>query len=252
MSSNVTANYSHDYVTSDSRIGNNEKRTLWVVFLTFITMIVEIAFGHWTGSMALLADGWHMGSHVGALGISVIAYRLAKSSKMNSKFTFGAGKFIPLGGYTSAIMLGMVALLMCVESLNRFVSPQSIDFSTAIFVSVVGLVVNVASALLLWDSHDHQHDEHTAKDHVHDHNHKSALVHVIADALTSVMAIVALLLGKHFGWVWADPLIGVAGGVVILRWAYTLVRKTSWELLDGRSKLFSEDDIRNLFANDDG
>jgi cation diffusion facilitator family transporter len=242
--------HNHDYVIHDSKIGKNEKRTIFVVILTFITMIVEVAFGYLTGSMALLADGWHMGSHVGALGISVIAYRLAKSRRMNSKFSFGAGKFIPLGGYTSAMMLGAVALLMGIESLQRFMNPQVISFNTAILVSVVGLVINILSALLLWDSHDHGHHENAHKDHVHDHNHRSALIHVIADAFTSLLAIVALFLGKYFGWNWADPLMGIVGAIVILKWAHGLMKKTSWELLDGKSTLISERKIRDLFIED--
>ena len=245
--------HSHDYVIQDSKIEANEKKTLFVVLLTFITMIVEVYFGYVTGSMALLADGWHMASHVGALGISLIAYRLARSEKLNSKFSFGAGKFIPLGGYTSALMLGIVAIFMGVESVHRFLNPQKISFTVAIAVSVVGLVVNLVSALLLSDSHDHHHEHDHGHEggHVHDHNHKSALVHVIADAFTSVLAIVALLLGKYYGWYWADPVMGIVGAVVILKWAYGLCKATLWELLDGNSKLISLDAVKSIFKHDD-
>lgn len=245
--------HDHDYVIQDSKIGSNEKRTIFVVALTFITMIIEVSYGYVTGSMALLADGWHMASHVGALGISVIAYRLARSEKLNKKFTFGAGKFIPLGGYTSALMLGLVAIFMGVESFERFLNPTHINFSTAIGVAVMGLIVNLLSALLLWDSHEHHHshDHHNEHnhDHVHDHNHKSALIHVIADAFTSVLAIAALITGKYFGWNWADPLMGIVGSVVILKWAYGLCKATMWELLDGNSKLIKEDDVKDLFSD---
>ena len=249
--SHLSHSHDHDYVIQDSKIGSNEKKTIFVVALTFITMVVEVSYGYITGSMALLADGWHMASHVGALSISVIAYKLARSKRLNKKFTFGAGKFIPLGGYTSALMLGLVALFMGVESFERFFNPTNINFSTAIIVSIVGLIVNLLSALLLWDSHDHHHHDHDhSHDHVHDHNHKSALIHVIADAFTSVLAIVALLAGKYFGWYWADPMMGIVGSIVILKWAYGLCKATVWELLDGNSKLIKEDQIRTLFDDE--
>lgn len=252
--SHTNHRHSHDYVIQDSKIGANEKKTMFVVGLTFITMIFEVTYGYITGSMALLADGWHMASHVGALGISLVAYRLARSTKLNQKFSFGAGKLIPLGGYTSALMLGLVAIFMGVESIERFLNPTKIDFSVAIWVSIVGLVVNLLSALLLKDSHDHhghdEHHHHNHDDHVHDHNHQSALVHVIADAFTSVLAIVALVSGKYFGWNWADPIMGIIGSIVILKWAYGLCKATIWELLDGNSKLIKEDDIKNLFSED--
>ncbi len=254
--SHASHEHNHDYVIKDSKIGANEKKTMFVVGLTFVTMVVEVTYGYITGSMALLADGWHMASHVGALGISLIAYRLARSHKLNQKFSFGAGKLIPLGGYTSALMLGMVAIFMGVESIERFLNPTIIDFSVAIWVSVVGLIVNLLSALLLKDSHDHhhEHDDHhhhqNEGEHVHDHNHQSALVHVIADAFTSVLAIVALILGKYFGWYWADPIMGIVGSVVILKWAYGLCKGTVWELLDGNSKLIKKDEIKKLFAQD--
>ncbi|TNE97891.1 MAG: cation transporter [Deltaproteobacteria bacterium] len=252
--------HSHDYVTQDSKIGSNEKKTIFVVLLTFVTMVVEITYGYITGSMALLADGWHMASHVGALSISVMAYRLARSKNLNDKFSFGAGKIIPLGGYTSALMLGLVSLFMGIESFERFMNPTEINFQTAIGVSVVGLVVNVLSALLLWDSHDHHHGhehhhhdhEHDHDhDHVHDHNHQSALVHVIADALTSVLAIAALFLGKYLGWAWADPIMGVVGAVVILKWAYGLCKATIWELLDGNSKLIDRESLSKILTENE-
>lgn len=240
--------HTHDYILKDEKLTSNEKRTFFVVILTFVTMIVEIFFGYFTSSMALLADGWHMASHVGALGISLIVYRVSRSPKMAENFSFGSGKLIPLGGYTSALLLGVVAIFMAVESIERFLNPLNIEFETAIKVSIVGLVVNVLSALLLWNKHDHHHHEHEEHhdhehDHVHDHNHESALIHVIADALTSVFAIVALFLGKYFGWHQADPIMGVIGSIVILKWAYNLCRSTVWELLDGNSKIISKDKI---------
>lgn len=245
--------HEHDYVIKDNKLGSNEKKTMFVVMLTFVTMIFEISYGYITGSMALLADGWHMASHVGALGISVVVYRLARSKKLNAKFTFGAGKLIPLGGYTSALMLGLVAVFMGVESFERFLNPVKINFSTAIGVSIIGLFVNLLSAYLLWDTHEHEHehehdhhDDHD-HDHIHDHNHKSALVHVIADAFTSVLAIVALVTGKYYAWNWADPIIGIIGSIVILKWAYGLCRATVWELLDGNSKLIKNEELKKIF-----
>ena len=252
--SHTSHSHTHDYVLQDDKIGSNEKRTIFVVALTFITMVVEIFYGYKTGSMALLADGWHMASHVGALGISVIAYRLARSERLNSQFTFGAGKFIPLGGYTSALMLGLVAIFMGVESVQRFLNPEAINFTTAIGVSILGLVVNLASAVLLSGDHGHHHHDHSQESdhkHVHDHNHQSALVHVIADAFTSVLAIIALLLGKYYGWYWADPVMGVVGSFVILKWAYNLSKATVWELLDGNSLLIKSESIKSLFSEDE-
>ncbi|AGH94493.1 CDF family Co(II)/Ni(II) efflux transporter DmeF [Pseudobdellovibrio exovorus] len=252
----------HDYVVQDNQLGKNEKKTFLVVILTFITMVVEISYGYITGSMALLADGWHMASHVGALGISLVVYRLAQSQSLNKKLSFGAGKLIPLGGYTSALMLGLVAVFMAVESFERLLNPVAISFNTAVTVAVVGLVVNIMSVLLLMDSHSHHdhedHHQHEAHhegedhdhDHIHDHNHRSALLHVMADALTSILAIGALLVGRYFGWMWADPLIGILGSLVILKWAFGLAQDTVWELLDGNSKLIKGEEIRKLFAED--
>lgn len=149
---------------------------MFVVILTLVAMVIAIIFGYLTGSMAILADAWHMASHVFALGISVIVYKLARSEIINKKFSFGAGKFIPLGGYTSALLLAMVDIVMAIESCQRLASPVEIEYNTAILIAVFGPAVNLISAWLLWDSHEHHHHEDT-----HDHNHKSALIHVIAD-----------------------------------------------------------------------
>ncbi len=237
--------HDHNYLLRDDKIRKNERKTMLVVLLTFVTMIIEIFYGYVTGSMALLADGWHMASHVGALGISVVAYRLARSEKLSAKFSFGTGKFVPLGGYTSAIMLGLVAIFMIVESFERFLNPVSISYDSALAVAVVGFIVNLVSAFILWDSHDHHH----AGDHTHDHNLKSAFTHVLADALTSVAAIVALALGKAYGWTWADPLMGIVGSIVILKWGYNLCKATVWELLDGHSKSIRPERIRKIFED---
>lgn len=248
--SHQSHSHNHDYLLRDEKISSNEKKTFWVVVLTFFTMIVEIFYGYVTGSMALLADGWHMASHVGALGISLAAYRLARSESLSKKFSFGTGKFVPLGGYTSAIMLGLVAIFMAIESIERFLNPVAINFDIALGVSVIGLVVNLLSALILWDSHDHSHHHHDhGDDHVHDHNHKSAFIHVMADALTSFTAIFALLAGKYYGWNWADPIMGIAGSLLILKWAYNLCKATMWELLDGHSKSIGKEEFKDAFKD---
>lgn len=253
-------NHDHDYMAKDETIQSNEKKIFLVIVLTFVTMIFEIAFGYWTGSMALLADGWHMGSHVGALGISWLAYRLARSSKIKSYFTFGTGKFVPLAGYTSALLLAIVAFMMIVESIERLLSPTQISFDMAITVAVVGLIVNLLSALILnnsphhedEDEHEHEHGHEHTHEHTHDHNHQSAFMHVIADAFTSVLAITALLLGRYFGWNWADPVIGIVGAFVILKWGYGLCKETAWELLDGHAKGISKDKIIDLLESIEG
>ena len=245
--------HDHDYIAKDETIQSNEKKILWVIGLTLITMIAEIIFGHITGSMALLADGWHMGSHVGALGISWLAYRLARSSKMKENFSFGTGKFVPLAGYTSALLLGVVAILMVIESIERLMNPTQIDFMMAIFVAVIGLIVNLVSALILKDSHTHEdHEEDHDHHHTHDHNHESALMHVIADAFTSVLAITALLFGRYLGLNWADPIMGIVGAIVILKWGYGLCKNTAWELLDGHAKGVSTEKIKKLLETLEG
>ena len=262
---------SHNFLKDDAKIAKNAKRTFYVVVLTTIMMVVEIVSGYLTGSMALLADGWHMASHAGALSISLVAYRLAQSAQMNAKFSFGAGKFIPLGGYTSAIVLALIALLMAFESTLRFFSPQVIQFNEAIIVAILGLVVNVVSAFMLSgdhhdhghqahgddhhnhghqahgdDHHNHGHEQHHGHGHHHDHNLRSAYIHVIADALTSVFAIIALTVGMLFGAVWLDPMMGIVGSMVILKWAYNLCKETGWELLDGRSRTIPDDKIKKI------
>lgn len=227
----------HNYLLNDPVIHRNEKRTLIVVILTALMMVVEVVYGYWTGSMALLADGWHMASHAAALGISYLAYRLAKSQKLTRHFSFGAGKMIPLGGYTSALLLAVIAFLMLWESGQRFFSPQTILFNEAIIVAVVGLVVNIVSAWILHGGADHHHH--------HDHNLKGAYLHVIADAFTSVLAIVALVVGKFWNQLWVDSLMGIVGSMVILKWSYGLTKETSWELLDGHAKALDREGIKN-------
>ncbi|MGF1491645.1 MAG: CDF family Co(II)/Ni(II) efflux transporter DmeF [Microcoleaceae cyanobacterium] len=227
--------HSHDFSGGQSHA---EKNTWIVMSLTALTMVVEIVAGTIFGSMALLADGWHMATHVAAFGITIFAYQYARSHATDPKYTFGTGKVSVLGGFASAVALAVIAFLMALESIERFFQPQSIQFNEAIGVAILGLIVNLVSAWLLQDHHGHHdhHDHHSDREHHHlnqDQNLRAAYFHVLADALTSVFAIVALFAGKLLGWVWMDALMGVVGAGVITKWAYGLVRDTSSILLDG-------------------
>jgi cation diffusion facilitator family transporter len=220
--------HSHHFTVSDIE---NERKTLRVVLLTAGMMGLEIIAGWLTGSMALLADGWHMGTHAAALGITLFAYIFARRQADNPRFAFGTGKMSVLGGFSSAIVLLVVAILMMVESLQRFWNPMDIQFDEAILVAVVGLVVNIVSVYMLGD---HYHEHEGDHEHAHpDHNIRAAYLHVLADALTSLLAIIALVVGRFLGWTWLDALMGIVGGVVISRWALGLLRETSHVLLDG-------------------
>jgi len=220
----------HDFHQANKQ---GERNTRRVIILTLTTMALEIVTGYISGSMALLADGWHMGTHAVALGITLLAYRFARRHADNPLYSFGTGKVGVLGGFTSAVVLALIALLMAAESIKRLYAPVAIHFNEAIVVALIGLAVNLISAFLLQHHSHHDHD-HGAKPHTlpHDHNLKAAYLHVLADALTSVLAIVALFTGKALGWIWMDPLMGVVGAVIIARWAYCLLRDTSKILLD--------------------
>ena len=219
----------HDFGIKNA---HGEKRTQLVLILTAVVMVIEIIAGSYYGSMALLADGWHMATHVAAFMIALFTYRYARKHAKNPAFSFGTGKVSVLGGFASAVTLAVVAVMMLVESVARMFDPQAIHFNEAIVVAVLGLVVNLLSALLLKDDHHHHHHHGESHHHTHDHNLKAAYMHVLADALTSVLAIVALVAGKYFGWVFLDPLMGIVGAYIILRWAYLLVQETSPILLD--------------------
>jgi cation diffusion facilitator family transporter len=218
----------------------HERRTWMVVALTAATMVVEIAAGTWFNSMALLADGWHMATHAGAMGLSALAYRFARRHARNPRFTFGTGKVGDLAAYSSGIILAVAALLIAWESLMRLARPVPIAFDQAILVAILGLAVNIVSAAMLWSrhghghAHDHGHDEGHDHGHAHhmDHNIRAAFLHVVADALTSVLAIVALAAGRWFGAAWLDPVIGLVGAAVILHWSVGLMRDTGGILLD--------------------
>jgi cation diffusion facilitator family transporter len=239
--------WEHDHVFGQDLEKPGEKRTLIVVGVTAVMMVAEIIAGIAFGSMALLADGLHMASHALALGIAMMAYVFARRLAGDERLSFGTGKFNSLGGFTGALLLLVFAAAMAWESAHRLMAPTTIEFNEAIFVAVIGLVVNVVSAVVLLGGHDHHHGhEHAhAHDHDdhhddhghghhrhHDHNLRAAYLHVLADAMTSVLAIVALTAGKYFGAVWLDATMGIVGSGLILHWSYGLLRDTGKVLLD--------------------
>ncbi|OFZ67883.1 MAG: cation transporter [Betaproteobacteria bacterium RBG_16_56_24] len=254
----MTQSYAADDLKHSHRFdeGNPlaEKNTLRVAVLTAVMMLVEITGGWYYNSMALLADGWHMSSHTVALGLSVLAYASARKFAHDPRFSFGTWKIEVLGGYTSAIFLVMVAGLMVFQSIERLIAPSSIRYDQAIAIAVAGMLVNLVSAWLLKDGHhhhDHVHghdrDGHAHQGH-HDLNLRSAYLHVIADAATSVLAIIALIGGKFWGAGWLDPVMGLVGAVLVSVWAYGLLRDTSRVLLDAEMNVPVVADIREVIA----
>lgn len=228
--------WQHEHIFLGKDHERNERRTWFVIALTATMMIVEIVAGSIFGSMALLADGFHMATHAGALTITALAYYFSRRHAQDARFSFGTGKLGDLAGFASAITLAIIALIIGYESLVRLANPVSIKFDAAISVAVIGLIVNLVSAALLHSEghhhHDHHHDDHGhAHDH-RDHNLRSAYFHVLADALTSVLAIVALAVGWVYGWIFMDPLMGIVGALVIARWSWGLIRDTGAILLD--------------------
>jgi len=241
----------HEHVFLGDNHDRNERRTWLVIAITAAMMVVEITAGSIFGSMALVADGWHMSTHASAMLIAALAYRYARKHARNPRFTFGTGKLGDLAAFASAVVLALIALLIGWESLLRFSNPVAIDFTSAIAVAVVGLAVNLLCAWLLRDDHGHHghhghhHDHGHAHPHGHDHhehhsdhapardnNLRAAYLHVLADALTSVLAIVALVLGSLYGWNWMDPAMGIVGGLVIARWSWGLIRNAGGVLVD--------------------
>ncbi|MFJ7566229.1 CDF family Co(II)/Ni(II) efflux transporter DmeF [Herminiimonas sp. NPDC097707] len=240
----------HDHVFDR---GNpvGEKKTALALVLTTIMMIAEIISGYAYNSMALLADGWHMSSHTLALGLSVLAYVLARRYAHDSRFAFGTWKIEILGGYTSAILLILVAGLMLYQSIERLLHPSAVFYDQAIVIASIGLLINLACAYLLKDDHHHhhEHEHHHAHDtHHHDLNLRSAYMHVIADAATSVLAIIALFGGKLWGASWLDPLMGIVGSVLVSVWAYGLIRDSSRILLDAEMNAPVVMEIREVIA----
>ena len=221
-----------------------EKNTLQVVILTVVMTVIEIGAGWWYNSMALLADGWHMSSHAVALGLSLLAYVFARRLSHDQRFSFGTWKIEVLGSYTSALLLCVVVAIMLFESVARLIRPQSIQYDQAIIVAIVGLAVNLLSVWLLSGHHSHDHNHH----HHQDINLRSAYMHVLADAATSLLAIFALFGGKIYGAVWLDPAMGVVGAVLIAVWAVGLLRDSGKVLLDAENDAPVAERIRQDFA----
>ncbi|MCW2238643.1 CDF family Co(II)/Ni(II) efflux transporter DmeF [Azospirillum canadense] len=267
----------HDHAFGQEEASAAERRTLVVVALTAVTMVVEVAAGLWTGSMALLADGVHMASHVLALGIAAFAYMYARRHAHDPRFSFGTGKVNALGGFTGALLLAVVALGMGWESVARLITPGPIAYDEAILIAILGLIVNAASVLVLGghshghghghehghhghDHHDHDHHghshhahgRHSHGHHAHeDHNLRSAYLHVLADALTSVLAIAALLGAKYSGATWLDPVMGVVGAVLVANWSRGLIGSTSRVLLDHQASDSVREGIRAAIERGD-
>lgn len=234
MHSHSMDRWQHDHAFLGEHHGRNELKARLVIALTLAMMVAEVTAGLAFGSMALLADGLHMATHAGALALAAAAYAFARRHLHNPRFAFGTGKVGDLAAFTSAITLAIVAILIGWESFVRFGSPVRINFAEAIAVASVGLAVNLISAWLLHGGghdHHHHHDEN-GKHHHHDHNLRAAYFHVLADALTSVLAIAGLLAGSLYGWVWMDPAMGIVGAVVIGRWSWGLMRDSGAVLLD--------------------
>jgi len=230
----------HDHVFLGETHDRNARRTLWVVALTAAMMVGEIVAGLTFNSMALLADGLHMATHAGALAIAAAAYAFARRHAHNRRYTFGTGKVGDLAGFASALVLALFAIGIGAESVQRLFAPRIVAFGEATVVAAIGLIVNLVSAALLSGGgghhHGHDHDGHDHHDHGHHHHHdnnlRSAFAHVAADALTSVLAIVALVCGAWLGWTWLDPAMGIVGAGVIAVWAWSLLRATAGVLLD--------------------
>ena len=240
--------YRHEHHFNQHQPKAGEKRTWCVILLTTVTMAGEIISGLLFGSMALLADGLHMASHTTALTITALAYWYARKHAHDKRFSFGTGKVSSLAGFTSAILLAMFALIMVVESIDRFVNPVSIAFDEAIFVAVVGLIVNIVSVFILRvKKNSPENDGHA---HHQDHNLRAAYLHVLADALTSLLAIIALLAGKLVGLNWMDPLMGIVGAVMVTRWSIGLLNETSRILLDHQAPDLLVDKVKGLLEMD--
>jgi cation diffusion facilitator family transporter len=256
--------WKHDHVFNQDQQRAGETRTLLIVALTAVMMIVEISSGLIYGSMALLADGLHMGSHAVALSISFVAYVVSRRLASDRRFTFGVGKINSLAGFASAVMLLGFALAMAIESTGRLLNPIAIAFDQAIIVAIIGLAVNGFSAWVLASTphhhahshhHDHPHDlhphsHHADNQHGHDHNLRAAYLHVLADALTSLLAIFALVAGKYMAAPWLDPITGILGAALVTRWSYGLIRETGKVLLDHQADEHHLEVLRGAIEGD--
>jgi cation diffusion facilitator family transporter len=256
------SSYQHSHIFSITE-EKTEKRTFWVVLLTLGMMFVEIIAGWLYHSMALLADGWHMSTHALALTISLLAFIFARRHASDRSYTFGTWKLEVLGGFTSGIILGFVGLFMGYVSVVRIFQPLEIKYNEAILIAIIGLAVNLISMLLLNmknnNHHHHHHHEHGHDQGHHDHGHhhenenlnlKAAYIHVLADAMTSVFAIFALLGGKFMGWSWLDPMMGIAGAFLVIRWTYFLLKETGVILLDREVGNSVSEKIKKLIESD--
>ncbi len=246
MHSHNIEDWAHDHTFDQDQRRPGETRTLIVILITAIMMVVEVVAGILFGSMALLADGLHMASHAAALSIAFFAYVYARRNASNGAYSFGTGKVNALGGFAGATLLAVFASFMAIESLVRLFNPVDIAFNQAIAVAVLGLVVNGASVFIL-GGHDHSHSD----DHEHhDHNLRSAYLHVMADALTSFLAIFALLAAKYFGMTWMDPVMGIVGALLVARWSLGLLRTTARVLLDRQAPRQIRDQIQRAIEAD--
>ncbi|QNE31634.1 CDF family Co(II)/Ni(II) efflux transporter DmeF [Sphingomonas sp. NBWT7] len=259
MHHDARSEHAHHHVFLGDAHAANERRTRYVVGLTAAMMVVEIVAGWLTGSMALLADGFHMATHAGALGVAALAYGYARRHASDPRFTFGTGKVGELAGFASALVLALIALGIGAESVARLFETPTIAYAEALWIAVLGLAVNLVSAWLLGadhHGHSHAHDHHGHDQHAHGHAHRdnnlrSAYFHVLADALTSVLAIVALIAGRYLGWSWADAAMGVVGAVVIARWSWGLLRDTGRVLVDASANPGLEQEIREGIEDGD-
>ena len=257
MNNTNLSEWIHDHIFDEANEAA-EKSTRLVMWITASMMLIEITAGWWFNSMALLADGWHMSSHAVAIGLSAFAYAAARKYANDSRFAFGTWKIEVLAGFTSAIFLLGVAAMMVIGSIERLLSPEIIHYQEAIIVGVLGLIVNIVCAWLLGHAHhdhDHSHgDHHHSHDHQNDHQHdlnlKSAYTHVIADAATSVLAIVALVGGWIYGWSWLDPVMGIVGAVLVAVWAKGLVKETAKVLLDREMDHPVVEEIREVLSSE--
>jgi len=240
--------WQHQHVFQQDQRMAGEKRTLIIVLLTAVMMVVEIVAGLAFGSMALLADGLHMASHATALGITLLAYIAARRFANDSRFTFGTGKVNSLAGFASAVLLLGFAFVMVTESTTRLVNPVEISFDQAILVAVLGLLVNGLSAWIL-ASTPHHHASHQDHEHHHDHNLRAAYLHVLADAVTSILAIFALLAAKYYGANWLDPVMGIVGAALVARWSYGLIRESAKVLLDRQAHALIDQGLRRAVEN---
>jgi cation diffusion facilitator family transporter len=253
MTKHERTTWHHEHTFGQDQPRPGERRTHIVIVLTAVMMVAEVLAGLAFGSMALLADGLHMASHAVALSITALAYLYTRRHARNSEFSFGTGKMNALGGFTGAVLLAVFALMMGWESVERLLAPVGIAFDQAIVVAVLGLLVNGASVLILGLRHSHEpHDEddHHAHHHEHDHGLRSAHLHVLADALTSFLAIFALLSGKYYGLDWMDPLMGIVGALLVARWSVGLLRSTSGVLLDKQAPPQVRERVRTALEQD--